>query len=286
MRLLIAAALVVIAAAANAQTLGPFKDELFAYPAILATTDDDARVVVDYSEARDIDRRDEIAERRVWGKYVSLGVRKRQKDLVAETEAGRVAHIAVGRDADASLIVLYLHGKGGDRKQGVNDHTFGGNFNRLKNLVVAGGGLYLSPDFSGFDDKGVDEIAGLIRYYGTRSPSAAVVVACGSMGGAICYGLAERPALAKSVSGYVLLGTFPQKSLVASAAVKARAPIVFAHGSADKVFAIADQEEVFRSLRAKGGYPARFVRFETGTHGTPVRMIDWRETLNWMLSAR
>ena len=32
------------------------------------------------------------------------------------------------------------------------------------------------------------------------------------------------------------------------------------------------------------GYPARFVRFETGTHGTPIRMTDWRETLNWMLS--
>ena len=31
-------------------------------------------------------------------------------------------------------------------------------------------------------------------------------------------------------------------------------------------------------------YPARFVRFETGTHGTPIRMIDWRDTLNWMLS--
>jgi len=29
----------------------------------------------------------------------------------------------------------------------------------------------------------------------------------------------------------------------------------------------------------------RFVRFETGTHGTPIRMTDWRETLNWMLSA-
>jgi hypothetical protein len=26
------------------------------------------------------------------------------------------------------------------------------------------------------------------------------------------------------------------------------------------------------------------VRFETGTHGTPIRMTDWRETLNWMLA--
>jgi hypothetical protein len=26
------------------------------------------------------------------------------------------------------------------------------------------------------------------------------------------------------------------------------------------------------------------VRFEAGNHGTPIRMTDWRETLNWMLS--
>ena len=26
------------------------------------------------------------------------------------------------------------------------------------------------------------------------------------------------------------------------------------------------------------------VRFETGTHGTPIRMTDWRDILNWMLA--
>jgi hypothetical protein len=28
------------------------------------------------------------------------------------------------------------------------------------------------------------------------------------------------------------------------------------------------------------------MRFETGTHGTPIRMVDWRQALNWMLSLR
>jgi len=26
------------------------------------------------------------------------------------------------------------------------------------------------------------------------------------------------------------------------------------------------------------------VLFQTGGHGTPVRMTDWRETLNWILA--
>ena len=53
------------------------------------------------------------------------------------------------------------------------------------------------------------------------------------------------------------------------------------------VFPVASQEAFFRAILAKApGYPTRFVRFESGTHGTPIRMTDWRETLNWMLSLK
>ena len=54
-------------------------------------------------------------------------------------------------------------------------------------------------------------------------------------------------------------------------------------GAVHTVFPIASQEAFYREVRT-GGYPARFVRFETGTHGTPIRMSDWREVLNWMLA--
>ena len=62
-------------------------------------------------------------------------------------------------------------------------------------------------------------------------------------------------------------------------------PVFFGQGSHDVVFPVTNQEAFFRSIRSKSkAYPARFVRFETGTHGTPIRMTDWRGTLNWMLS--
>jgi hypothetical protein len=38
--------------------------------------------------------------------------------------------------------------------------------------------------------------------------------------------------------------------------------------------------------RRSPGYPTKFMRFETGTHGTPIRMVDWRKALDWMLSLR
>ena len=269
--------------AAAAQQLSPFKDELFAYPVLLSSEGDSYRVV-DYREARDIDRRDEVPERRVRAKYVSLGVRKVQKDLVLRSDAGDVRHFAIGRQEGAKIIVVYLHGQGGSRKQGADDFTFGGNFNRLKNLMTANDGLYLVPDFADFGDKGAAAVAALITHYAGRSPDAKIVVACGSMGGALCWKLARDPGIAPRLSGLVLLGSLWDEAFLTSQAFKRRMPVFFGHGSRDTVFPVERQEAFFRSI-AKGGYPARFVRFETGTHGTPIRMVDWRETLNWIVSA-
>jgi dienelactone hydrolase len=269
---------------AHAQALKPFKDNLFAYPAILSS-EGDAYRVVDYRKERDIHRRDQVPERRVYPHYVSLRVRKVEEDITLETRVGPVPHVAVGKTQGASVITVYLHGQGGSRKQGVDDYTFGGNFNRIKNLMAANNGLYLSPDFSDFKDRGAAEIAALLRYYADRSPGARLIVACGSMGGALCWELADDPTVAAWLSGFLFLGSLPWEGFLTSAAFRARVPVYFGHGSLDTVIAVEKQEAFFRSiLAAAPDYPARFVRFETGSHGTPIRMVDWRAEINWMLA--
>ncbi len=288
LRLTLALALLFVpalGAQADAQALKPFKDELFAYPGILSSEAGGAYLVVDYSEARDIDKRDQVPERRVRGKYVATGVRKVQQDLALKTDAGTIRHFAVGRTKGAAVITIYLHGRGGSRKQGVDDFTFGGNFNRIKNLMADNGGLYLSPDFSDFGEKGAAEIAALISHYAEQSPGAKIFVACGSMGGMLCWELASDRSVVARLSGLLLLGSLWDEGFLSSAAFKGKVPVFFSQGSHDTVFAVEKQEAFYRSIAARApGYPARFVRFETGTHGTPIRMTDWRETLNWMLS--
>ncbi len=287
--LAVAAALIGLAGAAHADSLAlkPFKDELFAYPGIIASEGGGAYRVVDYNEARDIDRRDKVPERRVQAKYVSTKVRKVQQDLALKTDAGTVRFVAVGKTEGARFITIYLHGQGGSRKQGVDDFTFGGNFNRIKNLMAGNGGLYLSPDFSDFGAGGTAEIAVLIGHYTAKSPGAPVFVACGSMGGALCWSLAGDRTVAPRLAGLLLLGSLWDDSFLSSPAFKRRVPVFFGQGSRDPVFPVASQEAFYRSIIKKApGYPARFVRFETGMHGTPIRMTDWRETLNWMLSVR
>ena len=275
-----------MAAPASAEALKPFKDALFAYPAELSSGDSGRYRVIDYRELRDINERDQIPERRAWAKYVDTGVRSVQKDLVLNTDSGAVRHVAVGKSAGAAVIVLYLHGQGGSRKQGVDDFTFGGNFNRIKNLMAANGGLYLSPDFADFGDKGAAEIAALIDHYAGQSPGAKIIVACGSMGGALCWKLAGRKDTGGRINGLMLLGSLWDENFFSSPAFKRKVPVFFGQGSKDTVFPVENQEAFFRSILARSkAYPTRFVRFETGTHGTPIRMTDWRETLNWMLSA-
>jgi hypothetical protein len=274
-----------LAASAQGLTLAPYKDDLFAYPATLSSADGGDYKVVDYRELRDINGRDEVPERRVKRDYVSLGVRSEQQDLKLRSPVGDVRFYAVGRTEGASVITVYLHGQGGNRRQGVDDFTFGGNFNRIKNLMVDAGGLYLSPDFSDFGDQGTAQVAALIEHYAAASPGAKLFVACGSMGGFICWKLAHDDRIATRLSGLLLLGSVYDDDFKTTDAYKRKIPVFFGHGSHDTVFAVDKQEAFYRSLRgAKGGYPTRFVRFETGTHGTPIRMTDWRDTLNWMLS--
>jgi pimeloyl-ACP methyl ester carboxylesterase len=274
-------------APAQAEMLAPFKDALFAYPRTLAMSDSGRHVTVDYQAPRDIRQRDEIAERRVKQDYVDLAPRRLQQELMITTDVAKIPHITVGQAANARFIVVYLYGQGGNRSQGMNDFTFGGNFNRIKNLAVRNGGLYLTTDFSDFGKAGASQVASLIAHYAAASPNAPVYVACGSMGGAICWQLANNATVAPRLGGLLLLGSHWEDQFLSSRAFARRVPVYFGHGSADRVFPVDQQERFFRSiLRKVPDYPARFVRFETGSHGTPIRMTDWRATLNWMSSAR
>jgi len=267
--------------------LVPWKDELFALPPTLEERDGGDYRIVNYSSQKEINERDAVNEKKVKKEYVSLEPLKFQKDARIKTKAGWVRHFTVGRTEGASIIVFYIHGHRGSREQGVDDWTFGGNFNRLKNLAVKSGGLYISPDFQGFTGRGAQQIAGLIEHYKARSPNAKLILSCGSAGGRICYQLAKKDAIAAQMDGIMFLGSFSDNGFLSSDAFKDRVPIYIGHGSRDYISLVENLEGFYRSIRARDpSYPIKMVRFETGTHGTPIRMTDWRGVINWMLSAK
>lgn len=261
--------------------LNPFEDRLFRLPQTLEGSWDEGRMVVDYDEMRDVNGRDSTPGKRVSMRYITLSVRRAQKDYTYETEAGPIKTVSVGHRKKSEIITIYLHGKGGNYKQGADDRSFGGNFNRLKNLMARNNGLYVSAGFSDFGNGGTKEIIGLIKRLKADNPNPKIILACGSAGGLICWRIANDP-IGKDLAGIAMLGSFPSGQFIGSDAFIANVPLYIGHGSRDTASPIEGMESFYAQLKARG-YNAKFVRFETGVHGTPIRMTDWRTVINWMV---
>lgn len=278
---------VFVPGAAVALDIRGHKDELFALPKVLSRTPDGAYVAVDYQEMRDINGRDEVPERRVKRQYVDLSVRRHTQLGLFQGEGRRLDIGQTGKFEAARFAVIFVHGRGGDRRLGMDDYRFGGNFNRLKNLAVKNGGVYIAPSFDDFGGEGLADLAALVRSFRAASPGAAVILACGSMGSGICLAAANDGEMAAALSGLVLLGGIPDPALARSALVKRKVPIDFVHGSNDSVYPAESQRAVFDAIRAADkAYPTRFVMLTTGSHGAPIRMVDWKRVLSFMLAGR
>lgn len=289
---LVVAVLVLLAVAlgaspAAAYRLEPFKDRLFSYPGLLAGKADDPFVIVDYDKRRDIHRRDKVWEREVYGEYVSMKPSGSQEDLTLKANGRTISYMRVGEPRGARSIVIYVHGQGGNRFQGMNDVSFGGNFNRIKNLMVRNAGIYITLDVKNFDGRGAGDVKALMQHYTRQAPQARAYVACGSMGGFLCWELARDSGAAAMMGGMLLMGSTWDDAFLSSGTFRGgRLPIYFGHGSWDEVYDWKKQAAFYERLKArKSDYPARFALFETGTHGTPIRMTDWRLILNWMFAA-
>jgi hypothetical protein len=272
--------------ASAAYRLAPWKDDLFKYPALVSSKDDGAYVVVDYNEKRDLDERDIVPEKQTKPEYVDLSVKKVEQDMTLTDGATKVQFIGVGKvQGKAKAVVIYIHGRNGNRFQGANDGMFGGNFNRIKNLMVRNGGVYLSPGLPDLGAPGARQVKALVRQYADNSPGAPIFVACGSLGGQVCWALAKDPEVAPLLGGLLLMGSTHDDGFLKSAAFRNRQfPIYLGHGSHDIILNWKGQAAFYEKIkRASPDYPVRFALFQTGSHGTPIRMTDWRMQLNWML---
>lgn len=267
----------------HAQALSAHKDSLFSYPAILETRDGGAYRIVDYNEARDINARDQVPERRVKARYVTRNRATKEKQLTLDTDAGPAKFAMVGNLDGARLITIFVHGRGGDRRLGQNDFSFGGNFNRIKNLMVRNRGVYITVDAGDFRRSDIARVAAVARLHLEAAPGAELVLACGSAGGAVCHSLADAPDIGVRTAGIAFLGSYADPGFIQSDAARAKVPVFIGHGSNDSVFAMDGMDAFYAQLRS-AGVPVQLVRFETGGHGTPIRMTDWRAMINWMLS--
>ena len=276
------------AGAVAAEPLTPWKDELFLNEVVETGYDGDYRFIR-YDRERDIFQRDDVPEKRAFDKYVSLEPTETQRDLVLKAGSRAVRYVGVGKaEGGAGCVVVFLHGGKGSRFQGGDDWTFGGNFNRLKNLVARNGGAYLSADFANFGRAGAADVKALMLGQRAVSAGAPIILVCTSRSGEHCFRMIEDDEAAALLGGIVLLGSGNEEGFFATPGFARRVPIYIGHGSADKTVSWVTQELFFKRIKAAApGYPIRFELFKSdvAVHGTPLRMVDWRLVLNWMLEA-
>jgi pimeloyl-ACP methyl ester carboxylesterase len=271
--------------------LEPFKDDLFAYKTILKTEYGGDFLVVDYDRKRDLYERDVVERQKVRPEYVDLATEAVESDGSIKVGGRKVEYTAVGKtDGGASAIVVFIHGRGTDRSAGASDWIHGGNFNRVKNLMMRNGGVYISADFSDFGRRGTAEMKALLLDQAGRSPGAPVFLACGSWGGKICWRLIADGEAGALVKGVLFLDSEMSTDFIATAAKlppERRPAINISNTMEDWIVGYKSQVAFFQRMKKEvPDYPIRFVLFDSGTHGISLRMTDWREVLNWMFEVQ
>ena len=286
------AALAIVTAGAHAAAyqFEPFKDELFGYINVLQTEYGGDFQFVDYDRPRDLYARDEIERQKVKPEYVDLATQAVQADLSIKVGGRKVEYTAVGQfEGGAKAIVIFIHGRGTDRTSGASDWIHGGNFNRIKNLMMRNGGLYIAADFSDFGKRGTAEMKALVLDQASRSPGAPVFLACGSWGGKICWRLIGDSETGPLVKGVLFLdfgdGQRLRRGVPAKLPPERRPAINISNSMEDWIVGHKSQLDFFQRMKKEvPDYPIRFVLFDSGTHGISLRMTDWRQVLNWMLA--
>ena len=295
--------------------LGPFKEDLYKikpYDGQLrrCSPDINARtlklpmmsgrhVIYDFNEQRDVNGRDVPMADGKWQnvaqpQYITpLDAREQRNfDLRVTTARGTrtLESTEVGNPNGAKFAVIFIHGAAGiyaNRDLGMKDDTFAGNFNRLKNLVVQNQGVYYTPTIKDFATAGPEEVASLITTIAAKSPGAPIVLSCASSGGQVCAGVAKIEAAAKHLSGIIVMGSSWGHDFLGSPAHRARVPVVFAQGTCDRGNPYDRLFSLFHEiLKRDDSYPTRFQGFADGVHGTPIRMMNWSDTLNWIFSVQ
>lgn len=273
-------------------TLTPYKNELFQYRAVIHSEWDGQFREVPFDKQVDEYGRDQEGQvlKKVKAEYVSteLTISQQRKRVLNHLSDGKkLETFEVGQPEDARFAVIFVHG--GTREQGnlgMEDWRFGGNFNRLKNIVLQNKGVYYSPTVSlSFTDEDAAHLGALIDVIKKASPSARIIMACASSGGAMCNKLAHFKDAGSRLAGLIYMGSPLASDLHLSAAAKAKLPVYIAHGAEDKNIVHSSQFSKFSQLR-KDNYPTLYVLFQNGAHGTPIRMLDWYEALNWIFSSQ
>jgi len=286
---------ITINAKENIIVLKWFKDELFSYKSIIKSNYNDSYNLIKYNQKIDLEDRDEVDEKIASKIYVTEIPKeykiKKTLRLSKNIDYIEVSKLTSKNKINAKFVVIYLHGMWGNLYQGVNDYSFWWNFNRIQNLALVNSWSYISTDFSNFWDKWASEIKNLILYKKTEMPQAKIILACGSSWWDICWRLAKETMPQTNgnkkplLDWMVIVGSNNDYTFLSKINDWIKIPIYMAHWEKDKSIPVKNQLWFFEKIKKEyNTYPIKIDIFTNWTHWTPIRMIDWKKALTYLLN--
>jgi predicted esterase len=271
----------------KAQALTPYKDDLFSNTdrKVIEAKNNNSFKRYRWDEMEDVNGRDAVPGITAKPERVDLAPLSQQRDITVKYPGGQIETVEVGTPKDAKFAVLFIHGADGTSALGASDTSFGGNFNRIKNLATRNGGVYYSPTVS-FDKDGSRGVQEIINQIKKNSPKAKIVISCASAGAYTCWQMANNPDIVDKLSGVILLGgAETDPNLGNSPGYVSKLPIILSHGSNDKLVPWQMVNEEYETIHKQDpNYPLRFELYDGGKHGTPMRNFDWKESLQWIFA--
>lgn len=271
---------------AELELFEPYKDDLFT-PELIARGNDCNVSLYNYDEINHVNGQDcakengmhkSVAQPNRIGDVSSVR-RERLNEIPGLEKTWEIGPQPGGPDGPKCAVV-WCHGAvESDNPQhlGARDSNFGANNNRLMNLANQQGCTYYSPSFRG--SNGYYAIQSLIDYLRANGVKE-IFITASSAGASALNVAANNPANTDILGGLFYTGTYSHpESVERSAAFKAGVPIVFSQGANDE-YATA-RDGYFNVLERNPNANMWLQVFQDGAHGTPIRMIDWRQTLNW-----
>lgn len=263
-----------------------FKDEIFWDRQILEIKLNWSWKMIDYSQKKYINDRDKIAWEIVKDEFIDMKVEKFIEKNSFEIEKWKKFEYYELKDKSKDneskeVIVIYLHWHWWNKAQWMNDKSFWWNFNRLKNLILENNWIYITTDVDLWLNESLVWHILLIEKLKSEYKNAKIIIAWASNWWVFLWHLLNSSRINKFIDWAIFLWTILDNSKSYNFMIQNWIPLYIWHWTHD--FNPYKEKEEFIKIFNEQWWMWQVEIFKNWVHWTPIRMIDWKETINWIL---
>lgn len=266
-----------------------FKDEIYSNIWILEMKLNWAWRLLDYSQKVYIDQRDKVAWEIVKDEFIDRKTEKFVQQQTVEIEKWKKFNYYEVKDSsepdeEKQVLVMYLHWHWWNKAQWMNNESFWWNFNRIQNLMIENHWVYITTDVELWSRESLVNHIILIEKLRWQYPKAKIIIAWASNWWVFLWQLIDSSRINRFIDWTIFLWTLLDTqhwSKWYNFMIQNWIPLYIWHWTHDHN--PYQEKENFIKIFNEQWWSWKVDIFNNWVHWTPIRMIDWKETINWIL---